>query len=96
MMQNNNYQTKDLGEAASLLTSNCILKNIFWKDNTAYFIFDNLANCEKISQKYFFENLTLPARLYYENLKMVKRKLYTSQQTEGARVTFKVRGGEYK
>jgi hypothetical protein len=76
----NEYITKDLGEAAALVTNGLVLKNINWKDNVAYFSFNEPDVCKETSQKYFFENLALPVRKFHENLKLIKSKLYASSQ----------------
>lgn len=77
------YTTKDLGEASALLTSNCIMKDMQWKEGKAYFIFDNPIFCKKLSHQYFFENLKLSVRPFYENLRTIKRKLYAEQRLQG-------------
>lgn len=77
----NEYITKDLGEAAALLTSQCIMRSLQWKDNTAYFLFEDPETCQKIAHQYFFENLSLNVRNFYENLRMVKRRLYAEQNS---------------
>lgn len=75
-MDNNEYVTKDLGETTALLTNGCFMTAIEWKDDVAYFRFQDNQKCKLISQNYFFEGLTGNLRLFYENLRMVKRKLY--------------------
>ena len=80
---NNEYITKDLGEAAALLTANCVMKTMQWKDSKAYFVFTDARKCQKLSHQYFFENWQLPVRPFYENLRTIKRKLYAEQRVQG-------------
>lgn len=76
---NNEYITKDLGEAAALLTSKQVMLALHWKEGIAYFSFDESESCQKLAHQYFFENLELPVRNFYENLRIIKRKLYAEQ-----------------
>lgn len=83
----NEYQTKDLGEAAALLTSGIAMLDLVWRDSKAYFVFEDPMECRRLAQEYFFGSLQLPVRFYYENVRTIKRKLYEEQPTE--------RGGSY-
>ena len=73
------YSTRDLGEATALLTSGCVMKDLQWQANKAYFVFDDAEHCKELSQQYFFGGLSLTAKFFYENLRTIKRKLYSEQ-----------------
>lgn len=77
------FITKDLGEACTLITSGCPMSSIQWKDQTAYFCFSNKKACEEISKEYFFGNAQVAARSFYENLRMLKRKLGINNYQRG-------------
>ena len=77
------YLTKDLGESAALLTGGCAIRDIQWKNSEAYFVFGERKACQQMSQKYFFGGLELPVRFFYENLRLIKRKLYSDQRARG-------------
>jgi hypothetical protein len=81
----NEYITKDLGEAAALLTFGLVMRDMQWKDGKAYFLFLEPDKCTTTAHQYFFEGLNLNVRMFYENLKMVKRKLYNEQNKGGDR-----------
>ena len=76
----NDYHTKDMGEAAALLTRGCRMRDVQWKDDTAYFIFPDRPQCEAIAKEYFYSDLQVSARTYYDNLRMIKRKLYAGEK----------------
>jgi uncharacterized secreted protein with C-terminal beta-propeller domain len=78
---NKTYQTKDLGEVAVLLTKNFKLQNINWKENIAYFSFTPREEAEKIANQYNFGGVDVPARQFYENLILVKRKILASHSS---------------
>jgi len=73
------YSTRDLGEATALLTSGCVMTDLQWKNNRAYFIFEDVEHCKELSQQYFFGGLSQPSKFFYENLRTIKRKLYSEQ-----------------
>ena len=56
--------------------TDCPLDSIQWKDDTAYFIFDH-SSAAALSHDYFYGELPINARSYYDTLRMLKRRLYT-------------------
>lgn len=72
---NDAYLTKDLGEAAALITLGNNLSSISWKEGLAYFSFPKSDKIDKESKEYFFGSLFVDARTYYDNFKMLKRKI---------------------
>ena len=77
-MKHDQYNTKDIGEAAALITRGCRLADILWKDGIAFFLFDDPL-AASIGHDYFYADLPLNARTYYDTLRMLKRKIYTGK-----------------
>lgn len=65
-MLNNIYKTRDIAEAAALLTCQQHLINIEKIGKTCIFIFSCLEECEKISSDFYFGSLMVNARTFYE------------------------------
>lgn len=82
-VRDNEYLTKDLGEVAALLTQGFKIKSIQWKDKIAYFVFLDPVGCVKTANEYYFNNLPVSARQYFENLRLVKRKIYAEELKGG-------------
>ena len=70
------YSTKDLVEAAALTASGLELKKVDRKGTVCYFIFNDKGACEKASNAYFFGNLRVNARSYYENMNKLKNIIF--------------------
>lgn len=84
------FKTHDIGLAAALITYGFKLIEV---DNTvrekSQFIFDPFLNkvnddgfydedIESESEAYWFNTLRVPARSYFENLKMLKNRIYSN------------------
>jgi len=89
MQHNDEYLTRELGEAACLLTQGHRLHGIAWKDNFAYFRFGDPHTCEQNKHAYFFSGLQVDARSFYDNLRLLKRQLYQNEQKGGSYVQSK-------
>ena len=76
---NNNYQTSDLGCAAALISLGFDL-NYLNKTNLkkVEFIFTNKKEIEKRADDYFSDKLKVNPRAYFDNLKMLKNRIYSS------------------
>lgn len=74
-MEENTFRTKDLGEAASLLTLNFTLLRTEWKNEVAYFVFDRREEAEKVCHQYNFGGITVTAKTFHDNLILIKRKI---------------------
>lgn len=70
------YKTKDIGEAAALLTVGHRIREIQRTGKLVFFVFDNTPEVKSDSQEYFFGNLTAQARDFYANLKMLKHRIF--------------------
>ena len=72
---NNRYITKDLGEAAILLTKGFTLLNTEWKGEVAYFNFDNYEEAKKLAHEYNFGGVQVTAKIFHDNIILIKRKI---------------------
>lgn len=72
---NNQYRTKDLGEAAVLLTQGFTLIDTEWQNEVAYFIFDNYEGAKKLAHEYNFGGVQVTAKAFHDNLILIKRKI---------------------
>ena len=85
MNMEHEYLTRDIGEATALVATGLPMRDIQWKNDTAFFIFRDPKRCEDLAREYYFGNLTINARIFYETIRTVKRKLYESNQGGGKR-----------
>ncbi len=74
------YLTRDLGEAAALLTKGIAMASIQRKDAIVYFVFRASKKAEQASHDYFLGELRVPARTYYDNLRNLKRRLWSQEK----------------
>lgn len=74
----NPFITYDIGLAASLVTLGYKLIDVD-KSNPrkSQFMFNRDEQTEKMVNKYWDDSLTLPARSFVDNLKMLKNRLYS-------------------
>jgi hypothetical protein len=73
---NQEYKTKDLAEASALITTGNNLLRIEREDRICFFIFQDRVNCEKVSNRYFFGNLSVNARTFYEAMVRLKNRIF--------------------
>lgn len=69
------YKTKDLPEVAALIIKKQRLIKIQRDGNVCWFVFEHNPSCEEISTRYYFEELLVNAREFYETMKMLKGKV---------------------
>lgn len=74
------YSTFDLGVASALVTSNFELISLE-KSNPkkVRFIFHRELGIEKVADDYFADRLSLKARGFFDNIKSIKNRLYSSE-----------------
>jgi hypothetical protein len=70
------YKTRDLAEATALITTGNNLLRIDRHSSICFFIFDNATQCQVISNKYFFGELNVNARNYYESMVRLKNRIF--------------------
>ena len=72
------YKTRDLAEAGALVTKNQQLLRLDRDGKTCWFIFENKKKCEELSNQFFFGELLLNARNYYEALTRLKNRIFST------------------
>lgn len=72
------YRTKDIGESASLIVKNQTLIRIDREGRICWFIFNNRRECESLSNNFFFGELSVNAREYYEALNRLKNRIFST------------------
>jgi hypothetical protein len=75
-INNSTYSTKDIAETAALIVQGQELVRIEKEGNTCWFIFNNSDHCRKISNQFFFGDLLVNAREYYEAMKRLKNRVF--------------------
>lgn len=73
----NQYRTKELSEAAALLTKGQQIVDIERQGRICWFIFNNKELCEDLANKFFFSDLSVNARDYFESVKRLKNRIFT-------------------
>lgn len=76
MNKTQGYKTKDLAEAAALITSGQQLQRIDREGSICFFIFANKGDCKMLSNKFFFGDLQVNAMSYYENMNRLKNRIF--------------------
>jgi hypothetical protein len=76
----NEYKTKDLPEVAALIIKKQGLIKIQRDGSVCWFVFQHNKKCEEISTAYYFGNLLVNAREFYETMKMLKGKVQPNRQ----------------
>jgi len=77
------FYTKDLGIAASLLTLGIKMKKIKWDQRIAFFTFENKNNeCSSYAHNYNFGKVMVNAKTFHLNLRMLKRELFLQAGSE--------------
>lgn len=72
------YSTKDLGEAAALLSEGVKLLNLERDSGFCWFVFEN-NNAQEISQKYWSGELLTSAKKYNDCLRTLKDRLFAQR-----------------
>ena len=71
------YRTKDLAEAAALVTGGCRLIQVERVGGgIAWFIFDGESGCRKLADEFYFGGLVGSLKLFSENLRTLKGRLF--------------------
>ncbi len=73
----NEYLTKNIGEAASIISKNIKLIRIDRENKVCFFVFENKAECERLSREFFFGELLVNARIFFESEKRLKQLIFT-------------------
>lgn len=78
--QTEGYKTKDLAESAALITKGQKLISMERENKICWFIFENKKECEKLSSDFFFGELQVNARIFYETIVRLKHRIFSFQQ----------------
>jgi len=73
----NEYQTKNIGEAAGFIARDIKLIRINRENEVCFFVFDNKSKCEQLSRDFFFGELLVNARIFFESEKRLKQLIFT-------------------
>lgn len=77
MKSTEEYTTKDLGEAAALVTAGQALRAIRSNGTRHFlFVFDDCESCKDVADSFWSNVLKLPARDFHTSLKVLKARLY--------------------
>ena len=72
------FYTSDMGLTAALFTSEFQICSVNKKNpNKATFIFKKDRDLEKFVERYWSDKLPVNARTYFNNLKMLKNRIYS-------------------
>jgi hypothetical protein len=74
---NREYITKDLAEASALMVKRLKLIRIDRIGSICWFVFDDSEACTKISSDFFFGELIVNARSYYEAIQILKNRIFS-------------------
>lgn len=75
------YKTKDLPESAALIYKKQELLRIDRQGKICWFVFQNKNECEILSREFFFGELTVNAREYYEIIVRLKHRIFSYERT---------------
>lgn len=80
-MKKNEYQTKDLYEAALLYAKEIPLIKLSWVENKCFFVFkdqktSNKITCEKLSQDFWNGDLAVNSMDYVLAIKHLKERIF--------------------
>lgn len=74
-IRTNEYKTKDLGEAAALLTQGVKLLRLDKASRFYWFVFEG-KNSQDVSNAYWSEQLSVIAKKYNDSLRTLKDRLF--------------------
>ncbi len=73
---NSEYLTKDIGEAAALLSSSVKLRGLQRDSNFYWFVFEDKKRCQEVANQYWFGQLLINAKSYQDALRTLKDSMY--------------------
>ena len=73
------YKTKDLGEAAALIVKKQRFIRMDRDGRICWFVFENLQECERLSSDFFFGELLVNARELQEAIKRLKHRIFSHE-----------------
>jgi len=76
---NNVYKTRQLAESAALVMQKQRLIKFERIGKVCWFYFDNAEKCQQISNDYFFGELNVNARDFYETITRLKNRIFSGE-----------------
>jgi len=76
-MESDYYKTKDLAEAGVLIIKKQQLTRIDREGMICWFLFNNKKECENLSNQFFFGEVLVNAREYYETINRLKNRIFS-------------------
>ncbi|PIZ62206.1 hypothetical protein COY16_04980 [Candidatus Roizmanbacteria bacterium CG_4_10_14_0_2_um_filter_39_13] len=73
----NTYRTKDLASAAMLIVKGHPMLQMEREAEICFFIFSSEQECERLSDQFFFGEVLVNARDYYEAMNRLKNKIFS-------------------
>ncbi len=73
----NNFKTKDIYEASVLIASQARLLHLEQDTGFFWFVFEDFSYCEQISNQYWRNELTLPAKTLTDAIRSLKDQLFS-------------------
>ena len=78
MTNNDTYQTKDLSEAAALLTLGQKIIRIDREGGICWFVFSEKFKCQEISNSFWFDDCLVDAKSYYDSITRLKNRIFSN------------------
>jgi len=75
-MQIKTYKTKDIGESAMLLTLGIPLIQPHRINKVVFFEFDEVEKCKELSKQYWFGDCLVNAKVFHQNLGVLKGQIF--------------------
>ena len=76
MNEDSLYKTKDVGEAAALLTQKQILIKTEQENGAVWFYFSNSNDCTQSIQEFWQHSLMVDAQDYFHSINRIKQIIY--------------------
>ena len=76
---NDEYKTKDLGEASALISKSAKLLRLEQESNFYWFVFQDKNYCEPISNSYWSDELNVSAKTYSDAMRSLKDRLFAKR-----------------
>ena len=70
------YKTKDIAEASTLVVKGIKYLKIETEEKVCFFIFQNSAERESFSRDYYFNQVLVNARTFYETFVRLKHQIF--------------------
>ena len=72
------FETFDLGLAAALISKGQELHDMTSEGKKYKFVFEEEKECKEMADGYWNDTVKVPARKYFDTVKMLKNRMYSS------------------